>query len=79
MKKVTYKKAILVCCRNYVCIFDSKMESVASFDCASFRDVAAYTEGIHRNVHVTLEYSNHLLQCIAVRRQDKVSLFYGIF
>lgn len=79
MQKVKFKDATLICCRGYICLFDNKENSIASFSVHSFKEVPAYSEGIHRNVHITLWYYKNRLEIVSVHRADKVSLFDGIF
>ena len=79
MKKVQYKDATLVCCLGHICIFSKNGSSLVAYYKQSFREVMAYSEGIHKNVSVTLYYYKNMLQCVEVLRQDKVSLFDGIF
>lgn len=79
MKKIKYKDATLVCCLGHICIFSNNGNSLVAYYKHSFREVMAYSEGIYRNVNVTLYYYNHTVQCVEVLGQDKVSLFDGIF
>lgn len=79
MKKIKYENATLICCLGHICLFSKTNSSITAYTKQSFRDIAAYTEGIHKNVHITLYYHKNLLQRVEVLRQDKVSLFDGIF
>ena len=79
MKKIKYNDATLICCLGHICIFSNNGSSLVAYYKQSFREVMAYSEGIHKNVNVTLYYYKNMLQCVEVIRQDKVSLFDGIF
>lgn len=79
MKKVQYQNATLICCLGHICIFSKNGSSLVAYYKQSFREVMAYSEGIHRNVDVTLYYYNNAVQCVEVLGKDKVSLFDGVF
>jgi hypothetical protein len=78
MQKVKYNDATLICCLGHICLFSRTNSSITAYTKQSFSDIAAYSEGIHKNVHITLYYHNHILQRVCVLRADKVSLFDGI-
>lgn len=78
MEKIKYKNVTLVCCLGNICLFSYNGSSLTAYTKQYFHDIAAYTEGIHRNANVILYYYKNRVQRVEVRRQDKVILFDGI-